>query len=112
MSQNYDLKEFGLINDIGVAHFQWSAIALSIMAVGVLINLDFHYILGGTIVTIGIVMLVISLIFSIITENCQNGTSKTSLLSKDTVLDNSCAHVHYLTFLSLGSCTHVSKEKH
>ena len=53
-------RKFQLLNGISDSFYRWSNLSLSLTAVAILINLDLHYIPGGILISIAIVMFAVS----------------------------------------------------
>lgn len=58
-------SKFDALNSVSTVHYQWGSFAMTSIAIAVLINLDFHYVLGGILTLIGIAILIASVAFSV-----------------------------------------------
>jgi len=59
-------RKFQLLNGISDTFYRWSNLSLSVTAVAILINLDLHYLPGGILISIAIVMFVVSFSLSVV----------------------------------------------
>ena len=78
-------RKLAIINGISTAHYQWGSFALTSIAIAVLINLDFHYILGGILTILGICILAVSIVFSVLEQKYANDDDMQNLLRMRTI---------------------------
>ena len=57
--------KFTILHEISMSHYQWNNLALSLAAVAILVNLDLHYIPGGILMLIAIVIIGASFAYSV-----------------------------------------------
>jgi hypothetical protein len=62
-------RKFAILHEISMSHYQWNNLALSLAAVAILVNLDLHYIPGGILMMIAIVIILASFAYSIVKQH-------------------------------------------
>jgi hypothetical protein len=62
-------RKFTVLHEISMSHYQRNNLALSLAAVAILVNLDLHYIPGGILMMIAIVIILASFAYSVVKQH-------------------------------------------